>query len=180
MAVTFKTQDDRVIFTCDIDDVFITSDTHVDHFNIINYCSRPFRDSNDMNLHIVTEWNKLVKPHQHVIHVGDFQFGYKNFVQYLNGNVTLIKGNHDMRTRCLMDCFNSGILVGDECPEILVKHRPENHGAFKYLFHGHLHKTDPEYNKGKFFDVGVDMHNALFGTYAPFTLRYVMEQKGLL
>lgn len=178
--MTFKTQDGRVIFNCDIDDIFMTSDTHFDHFNIINYCSRPFRDVNDMNLHLVIEWNKLVKPNQQVIHVGDFRFGYKNFVQYLNGNITLIKGNHDMRTNCFMDCFKSGILCGNGIPEILVKHKPNNHGAFKYLFHGHLHKDDPEYNKGKFFDVGVDMHNALFGTYAPFTLRYIMEQKGLL
>lgn len=179
MIINFKKRDNVLVFSEHVDNIFITSDTHFDHFNIINYCRRPFKDINDMNMHMVVEWNKRVKPGQRVIHVGDFRFGYKNFNQYLNGHITLVKGNHDMRTNCFMDCINSGILCGEEIPDILVKHKPENHGAFKFLFHGHLHKDYINYNVGKFFDVGVDMHNAIFGTFAPFSLKYLLRQKGI-
>ena len=42
-------------------EVFFTSDTHFDHFNIIEYCDRPFTNVKAMNEHIITNWNKTVK-----------------------------------------------------------------------------------------------------------------------
>ena len=41
--------------------IFITSDLHLGHKNIIKYCDRPFRDTHDMNKNLVDNWNNAVR-----------------------------------------------------------------------------------------------------------------------
>lgn len=177
--ISFLSPTGVVLFSAPVGKVFLTSDTHFDHQNIINYCNRPFKNVNDMNIHMITEWNKVVKEDDFVIHVGDVEFYQKNFTQYLNGNKFLVKGNHDSRQNIFMKYVNYGTIVSEHFSPILVRHNPINHGPYDFCFHGHLHKSDPNHNNGKLFDVGVDMHNAIFGTFAPFTLKYLLCQKGI-
>ena len=40
--------------------VFLTSDLHFGHKNIIEYEKRPFRNVEDMNAGIIKNWNKIV------------------------------------------------------------------------------------------------------------------------
>ena len=40
--------------------VFLTSDTHFDHENIIKYCSRPFNSKDEMNKAMISNWNSVV------------------------------------------------------------------------------------------------------------------------
>ena len=79
--------------------IFVVSDTHFYHYNVINYCNRPFTDIETMNSHIIEQWNSVVTDNDIVIHLGDFGFGNKdmftNICSQLNGNKVLIKGNHD-------------------------------------------------------------------------------------
>ena len=42
--------------------VFFTSDTHFNHTNIIRYCDRPFRSTDEMNEKMIDNWNSAVGP----------------------------------------------------------------------------------------------------------------------
>ena len=52
--------------------IYIISDTHFNHENIIKYCNRPFKDINEMNDAIIDNWNRIVKKDEIVYHLGDF------------------------------------------------------------------------------------------------------------
>ena len=41
--------------------IFLISDLHLDHYNIIKYCNRPFSSVREMNYLIVNNWNTTVK-----------------------------------------------------------------------------------------------------------------------
>lgn len=78
---------------------YVISDTHFDHNNIIDYANRPFNTVEEMNSHMVEEWNKIVKDNDVIIHMGDFamakQTRVEEIISNLNGNILFIKGNHD-------------------------------------------------------------------------------------
>ncbi len=89
--------------------IFITSDTHFFHENIIKYCARPFKDSEDMNQSIIQNWNKVVSPEDDVYVIGDFALikgedhdeklrKLQRLSDSLIGNKHLIFGNHDYFT----------------------------------------------------------------------------------
>lgn len=88
--------------------IFITSDLHLEHENIIRFCKRPFRNVNDMNETLVNNWNKVVGKKDVVYYLGDlvYNFGlrknpnahkerFEYWLNILNGEKILIKGNHD-------------------------------------------------------------------------------------
>ena len=79
--------------------VFITSDTHFFHSNIIKYCNRPWGSAEEMNEGLIENWNRVVHPEDVVIHLGDFCFGGRHKVESifgrLNGEIDLVLGNHD-------------------------------------------------------------------------------------
>src|SRR6185503_14409439 len=77
-----------------------TSDFHVDHRNIIEYCDRPWTFEQQRE-ELVSRWNSRVGMYDDVYHLGDFVFGgSKKFdwtvelIKDLNGNITFIRGNH--------------------------------------------------------------------------------------
>lgn len=78
-------------------DIFIITDTHLDHENIKKYEGRP----DNFNEIIISNWNKVVKPTDVVIHEGDIIFGeekhtrLKEYMSLLNGRKILTLGNHD-------------------------------------------------------------------------------------
>ena len=85
---------------------WLTSDLHLGHANIIQYCGRPFRDVREMNERLISNWNARVKPEDLVYHLGDFCFhrgveGQKvsaaEWESRLNGKIVHILGNHDLR-----------------------------------------------------------------------------------
>lgn len=77
--------------------IFFTSDLHLDHYNVINYCKRPFSSVEEMNEQLVFNWNSRVKPDDTIYCVGDFSLSRKalRFVPRLNGVKILVAGNHD-------------------------------------------------------------------------------------
>ena len=79
--------------------IFVTSDTHFYHNNIIRYDNLPFKNPEEMNEMIIAEWNKRVQPCDEVYHLGDVFFcgkeDAKAIMDRLNGTKHLIMGNHD-------------------------------------------------------------------------------------
>lgn len=79
--------------------IFVISDTHLNHTNIIKYCNRPFASVEEMNKAIIDNWNNTVGPDDYVYMLGDFCLGgvetVKELCSQLNGHKILIKGNHD-------------------------------------------------------------------------------------
>lgn len=81
--------------------IFLTSDTHHFHKNILKYCSRPWDTVEEMNEALIKNWNSVVGKDDHVYHLGDFCFGniekWNTVLEYgvLNGHIHLILGNHD-------------------------------------------------------------------------------------
>lgn len=79
--------------------IYLISDTHFNHANIIKYCKRPFSNIENMNKVIIQNWNDIVKENDVVFHLGDLGLGKReevfNLVKNLNGKKYLLKGNHD-------------------------------------------------------------------------------------
>lgn len=101
----------------DINKIWFSSDHHFFHTNILKYCNRPFESVEAMNEALVVNWNSVVKPDDHVYHLGDFCFGNVEKWNWclepgrLNGHIHLILGNHDpervFREGTLIERFDS-------------------------------------------------------------------------
>ncbi len=86
--------------------VFVISDQHFDHKNILNYTRKDLFDSDIdiMNNEIISNHNKVVDKDDIVIMLGDFSFRMgnerlKELVSKLNGHKILVMGNHDINDR---------------------------------------------------------------------------------
>jgi len=81
--------------------IWLISDTHFGHENIIKYADRPFINVREMDEALIENWNRLVRPSDHVYHLGDVYMGrhdrnsISNILYRLNGHKRLIVGNHD-------------------------------------------------------------------------------------
>lgn len=133
--------------------IYIISDTHFYHTNIIKYCGRPFRSCSEMNEKMISKWNGTVTSKDLVIHLGDFTvYGKSDKVaeicSRLKGKKILVRGNHDRKS--LHWYLTHGFdFVCDEfvIGYILFTHRPVKIREFllmpfKLNVHGHLHEKD--------------------------------------
>jgi calcineurin-like phosphoesterase family protein len=78
--------------------IYLTSDEHYDHQNIIVFCVRPFNDVSDMQRGLIERHNAVVSKDDVVYHVGDFSMSEKTvpfILPQLNGVHYLVSGNHD-------------------------------------------------------------------------------------
>jgi len=82
--------------------VFLTSDLHFGHANILTYCPErgaTFADVPAMNIGLIDRWNAAVTPRDTVYVLGDVAMGHRDetlrYVTLLNGTKHLIAGNHD-------------------------------------------------------------------------------------
>lgn len=137
--------------------IYITSDTHFGHENIIQYCGRPFANAELMDECLLDNWNSVVKPTDIVYHLGDVYFGVqsRNTIAKLNGHKRLILGNHDDGKDAFLQKAFQKIMVWRMFPEfgLLLTHVPVHHSALiKYgpnddgprrllNVHGHIHQN---------------------------------------
>ena len=181
------------------DGVWLTSDSHYYHKNILKYCSRPFETVEEMNQALIDNWNSVVGKDDHVYHLGDFCFGnvekWNSILEpgVLNGNIHLILGNHDVpqifkesvnRERFCEITYQKMLLFDGWT--IFLNHFPfldfSNSIDHKVIeAHGHLH-TSPfslgtiTEEKAKHlnwnqYDVGVDNND-----YTPISLEKFFEE----
>ena len=146
---------------------FMVSDPHLFHANIILYENRPFKDTEEMNHVIVTNWNNTVKNDDHVFCLGDVGFGskdmIKSIVSKLNGRKNLILGNHD-RSHNIKWWHECGFDFVSRYPIIFKKfyilsHEPiYMNKSMPFLnIHGHIHSNKME--SPQFINVSVECIN---------------------
>lgn len=150
---------------------WIISDTHFDHENIIKYCSRPYKNANQMTEDLVRRWNNRVKPGDLVYHLGDV--GYMKGAQEvktedtrmgriiarLNGKKILILGNHDKSAKRMMEfgfdfaCEAMVVRPDGVQRTVYMHHKPMSYlpvcgmepgEGIDYVLHGHIHNSTPE------------------------------------
>lgn len=129
---------------------------------------------NEMNETLIENYNSVVKCNDVVYMIGDFSFQNEELaiqtLKRLNGNITLVEGNHDRKRKKMLRAFSR---VERVCYakiggyDIVMCHFPmliwHKHQYGSLHFHGHshgnLHLYNPEYYKRKVTDVGVDAPN---------------------
>lgn len=135
--------------------IFVVSDTHFAHTNIIKYCDRPFDTAEEMDWHMVEKWNSVVSPGDKVYHLGDvYMGGNRDYMEWLlsrlNGQKRLILGNHDNGKDQVLQRYFKKINVWRMFPEygLLLTHVPVHESTLKAKdlknVHGHIHnKSSP-------------------------------------
>jgi calcineurin-like phosphoesterase family protein len=157
------------------DNIFFVSDPHFFHQNVIKYCNRPFETVEEMNSTMIENWNKKVCPNDSIFLLGDVSFAKPEFTEtilkQLNGNIYLVKGNHDWNLRTLGKyfCWEKDLVtieVPDETiqggyrPVVLCHYPLMTWDRMRYgsiqLF-GHVHEKWEGNNRQ--MNVGVDVNN---------------------
>lgn len=165
--------------------VFVTSDLHFGHTNMIKYENRPFRDADEMDKYLIKQWNNTVSENDQVYILGDFTLKGVDYavtiLKQLKGTKILILGNHD-------NFANKANFPKDIFKEIAyykeIKYKDKNfvlchypiadwdgkeHGVIH--LYGHIHTIDNDaqnYMLSQFakdyncFNVGWDVEHRLF------------------
>ena len=130
-------------------EIFVISDTHFNHSNIIKYCDRPYSGSNEMDQDMIEKWNSVVHPYDHVWHLGDVYMkaskGYiDNILGRLNGKKRLILGNHDNGKDMILREHFEKIVLWRVFDKYCLTHIPlpvENIPGDRINVHGHIHQN---------------------------------------
>jgi len=168
-----------------MNNTWFTSDTHFGHRNILTHCDRPFESIEVHDEALIANWNDRVQAGDVVYHLGDFALCKRDkalqILQRLNGQIHLIRGNHDKVIRGIEDQFvcvrNYHEVKGKDPKKIVLSHYAHrvwnaSHKGSWHLF-GHSHGDLADY--GLSTDVGVDRWD-----YAPVSLEQIrkyMENK---
>lgn len=174
--------------------IYLTSDPHFGHENIIKYVKRPFSNADEMDKVLIENFNKTVKPDDILYILGDFTMhgSYTKCMKYREqincDHVHLIIGNHDKKFH--KSCVETGkpqIYESEDYyaeltynnTKFCLSHYPfyswngRDHGSI--MCHGHIHSSRRwnEINQWQqlcLFDVGVDAND-----YTPVSLDYIYE-----
>jgi calcineurin-like phosphoesterase family protein len=171
----------------DINRIWITSDQHDQHTNVITYCNRPFIDKFEMSNELISRWNDTVENNDSIVYnLGDVSFGRTDaclrFLKNIKGKIYLAKGNHDKRVvlskRYLRERFEDiQDIYRIETDKYIIT---MCHYQFSTIektdkiiinLHGHSHSKNFIYEHGQFrIDVGVDAFD-----YRPVKLTKLIE-----
>lgn len=137
---------------------FYISDLHFGHKNIIAFDNRPFQTVQEMDAALIRNWNEAVTDSDHVYILGDFIWGtakhWPEILEQLNGNLHLVRGNHDIKMPMQPNvkkffaevCDYKELKDGDQ--HLVLSHYPMP--VFKNMYYGwmhlygHVHQTAEE------------------------------------
>ena len=77
---------------------YLTADLHINHFNVIGYCNRPFASVEEMDAALIANWNAVVSQEDRVVFLGDFSMRGQHFLKLRELNfatLVFVYGNHD-------------------------------------------------------------------------------------
>ncbi|OAD82908.1 hypothetical protein ATN89_17655 [Comamonas thiooxydans] len=168
---------------------YFTADDHFGHKKAINWETRPFSSTEEMDSAIITDWNKRVGKSDRVFVLGDFSMlsveETDAILSRLHGQKFLIKGNHDSSKNLKKLTGWAGVKTYDELSfetptgrqKVILSHFPflswnrMHYGS--YHLHGHCHGSLrlPEGLRGaRMLDVGIDNTVKLVGHFGPISL----------
>ena len=163
--------------------IWLTSDQHWHHSNIITLAKRPFKDVDEMNYNLIKNYNAAVKENDEVYFLGDVAWkdikkAINTLAQLNQSKRYLILGNHDHKNikdpnfakffNWIKDyhelTYNGKLHIMSHYP--FYSWRAS--GRSSIMIHGHCHSNIDEINKGYYrIDVGVD--NPICG-FAPISI----------
>jgi calcineurin-like phosphoesterase family protein len=154
------------------ENMFICSDTHFGHSNIIKFTGRPFKTVENMDGRLISNWNKTVKNADTVLFLGDFAAWYidnnkpKNITiedvafsyrEKLNGKIFALLGNHDgkLSTASWGKVFDKVATKPFKYKNIIFTHNPMIKLAENEMnIHGHTHEKNV--NDPRYFNVSME------------------------
>ncbi len=159
--------------------IWLTSDTHFNHANIIRYCNRPYGCVEEMNEALIHNWNHSVADTDTIYFLGDFAFGprqeHLGLFERLKGRKHLIQGNHDENSVLRLPWLSQQhyLELKSEGHYCVLCHYPMEDWNDRYhescMFHGHSHGTGRVLHRR--LDVGVDNCG-----YAPIRLQDAVQR----
>jgi calcineurin-like phosphoesterase family protein len=163
--------------------IFLVSDTHFGHKNILSF-SRPdgspmrsFSSVEEMDEHIISRWNSVVRPQDKVYHLGDVAM-HRQHIQTMgrcNGHHRLVRGNHDIfNIKYYLEYFDEihAVRVLDNMILSHIPLHPESLGRFRGNVHGHVHNNvEPLHFGPRYYNVSVEAID-----YTPVSLEDVKKR----
>jgi calcineurin-like phosphoesterase family protein/2'-5' RNA ligase len=162
--------------------IYLISDLHLDHANIIRYCARPFlsSDTNEMNTVLVENWNNVIRNSNIVYFLGDLTFGRgarpaEYWLSKLKGKIQFIRGNHEYGVQNSKEYA----ILNHQGHDFLLVHNPDpKQLPIKWdgwIIHGHMHDNDvkkyPFINgEEKTINVSAELTN-----YRPVSMDYILS-----
>ena len=166
--------------------IWIASDWHLNHDREFIYKARGFDSIYDMNEAIIERHNEVVSPLDTVYVLGDLCLGggsdeiikkNKKMISSLKGEIKIILGNHDTKTRVAMyyECWNTSVLGYADIIKYNKHHfymshfptittnlddseRPLSQRTLN--LYGHTHEKSRFYNDNPMmYNVAMDAHN---------------------
>ena len=150
--------------------IWLVSDTHFGHANILTFTGvdgrliRPeFSSVEQMDAHMVERWNAVVRPNDHVYHLGDVALKMPSarmaaMIGQLHGVKRLVRGNHDRYTtsQYIRAGFKEihGIRLLGQCWLTHVPIHPLSMGRALGNIHGHIHERPSP--TGPYLNVSVE------------------------
>ncbi len=160
---------------------------HNGHYNIINYCDRPYKTVQEMNNDIKKKHNEKVKNGDVVYHLGDYCFHSENnrgngesltaddYLSQLYGEHIHVLGNHDVGNRNTLKTKNVEIILQIKKLRIQLIHDPTYARVdYPLILHSHVHnqwkvKELRYYRKTSLMiNVGVDVND-----FSPISLQEI-------
>lgn len=178
--------------------IWFTSDLHFNHANIIRFCNRPWKTTEEMDKALISNWNSVVKPNDLIFDLGDFAFADRDkwieLLKQLNGKHYLILGNHDItrwpgnKVLPLFERVEHQLTLKIDGRKVYLNHYPflcyggtyRDNTSKVYQLFGHVHSgpncsgldKDRLINLFPYqYDVGVDNNN-----YTPISWEQVKDK----
>jgi len=102
-------------------DFYITSDTWFGRPQILQIANRPFDSIEEMNAALIKNWNKKVKKHDVVFHLGNFAWDpitARKVLKKLNGRIFFLLGSQDSALEEIIDEFPNAEFLDQTISEL--------------------------------------------------------------
>lgn len=168
---------------------FWTGDEHYGHDRILEYCRRPFKNTQRSTREMVKRHNAVVGEDDTVYHVGDIAMAGPDRATYveglmrrLNGTHILILGNHDqIHALKFVDIgfqsVHTSLIMEVAGYKVVMAHDPSiwnvvsNMDPLPIFLHGHIHNVWKSIPDKRMVNVGVDMWD-----FYPITFKQILEE----